>query len=340
MRKTQKQPQSATAKGPKAASPSEREIVEPLLYYMKLQREMEDRIEHKLYRQGKVLGGVYTGRGQEAIGVAPALLAEPGDVLCPCHRDMGAFLVRGMKPPLILAQYLGRQDGPTHGRDGNMHMGDLKLGLVSFISALAAIVPVAGGIALAMRYRGQSNVVINWHGDGATSRGDWHEGLNLAAVQKLPVIYMINNNQYAYSTPLELQMPVKNVADRAVAYGMPSAIVDGNDALAVRAAAQKAIAHARAGKGPYLIECKSFRMTGHSAHDAAEYVPKELFAKWEKRDPIVRLEAYARKKGLFTEEELQAMSARVIAEVDEAVAWAESRPYPDPATLLDGVFEA
>jgi TPP-dependent pyruvate/acetoin dehydrogenase alpha subunit len=343
-RRTPPKPQSKTrnpaVKRSPAAAPSEREIVEPLLYYMKLQREMEDRIERKLYRQGKVLGGVYTGRGQEAIGVAPALLAEPGDVLCPCHRDMGAFLVRGMKPSLILAQYLGRQDGPTHGRDGNMHMGDLKLGLVSFVSALAAIVPVAGGIALAMRYRGLPNVVINWHGDGATSRGDWHEGLNLAAVQKLPVVYVINNNEYAYSTPLELQMPVKNVADRASAYGMPSAIVDGNDALAVRAAARKAMAHARAGKGPYMIECKSFRMTGHSAHDAAEYVPKELFAAWKKRDPILRLEAYARKKRLFTAEELQAMSERVIAEVDEAVAWADSRPYPDPATLLDGVFEA
>src|SRR5947207_1150620 len=159
--------------------------VEPLLYYMKLQRELEDRIERKLYRQGKVLGGVYTGRGQEAIGVAPALLAEKDDVLSPCHRDMGAMLVRGMKPAIVLAQYLGREDGPTKGRDGNMHMGDLNLGLLNFISALAAVIPVAGGVALAMRYRGKKNVVINWHGDGATSRGDWHEALNFATVQKL-----------------------------------------------------------------------------------------------------------------------------------------------------------
>jgi pyruvate dehydrogenase E1 component alpha subunit len=319
---------------------SEREIVEPLLYYMKLQRELEDRIERKLYRQGKVLGGVYTGRGQEAIGIAPALLSEPDDVLCPCHRDMGAYLVRGMTPRRILAQYLGREDGPTRGRDGNMHMGDVKLGLVSFISALAAIVPVAGGFALAMKYRKKPNVVINWHGDGATSRGDWHEGLNFAAVQKLPIVYIVNNNQYAYSTPLHMQMPVKNVADRAVAYGMPSKIVDGNDALAVYAAAKKAIAHARAGKGPYLIECKSFRMTGHSAHDAAEYVPKKLFAKWEKLDPIPRLAKYAQQKKHLSAADITAMDARVLSEVDEAVAWAESRPYPDPATLLDTVYEA
>jgi TPP-dependent pyruvate/acetoin dehydrogenase alpha subunit len=318
---------------------SEREIVEPLLYHMKLQRELEDRIERKLYRQGKVLGGVYTGRGQEAIGVAPALLTEADDVLCPCHRDMGAYLVRGMKPNVILAQYLGREDGPTRGRDGNMHMGDVKLGLVSFISALAAIVPVAGGFALEMKYRKKPNVVLNWHGDGATSRGDWHEGLNFAAVQKLPVVYIINNNQYAYSTPLHLQMPVKNVADRAAAYGMPSKIVDGNDALAVYAAAKKAIAHARAGKGPYMIECKTFRMTGHSAHDAAEYVPKSLFKKWERLDPIPRLAKYAKQKKYLSAAEIAAIDARVHADVDAAVEWAESRPYPDPATLLETVYE-
>ncbi len=312
----------------------EREIVEPLLYHMKLQRELEDRIERKLYRQGKILGGVYTGRGQEAIGIAPALLAQDGDVLCPCHRDMGAFLVRGMTPKQILAQYLGREDGPTRGRDGNMHMGDLKLGLVSFVSALAAIVPVAGGFALAMKYRGQKNVVLNWHGDGATSRGDWHEGLNFAAVQKLPVVYFINNNQYAYSTPLHLQMPVANVADRASAYGMRAAIVDGNDALAVYDAAKIAIDHVRGGGGPYMVECKSFRMTGHSAHDAAEYVPRELFEKWEKLDPIKRLEPK------LSPEKVKAMDARVKAEIDAAVEWAESRPYPDGATLLEGVYEA
>jgi len=311
------------------------ELIERLLYFMKLQREIEDRIERKLYRQGKIVGGVYTGRGQEAIGVGTALAADKDDVLSPCHRDMGAYLVKGMEPRTILAQFLGREDSPTRGRDGNMHMGDLKLGLLAFISHLADIVPVAGGVAFAIKYRGLKNVVVNFFGDGATSRGDWHEGLNLAAVQKLPIVYIVNNNQYAYSTPLHLQMPVKNVADRAAAYGMPSKIVDGNDALAVHAAARTAIAHARGGNGPYLIECKTFRMTGHSAHDAAEYVPKKLFAEWEKRDPILRLETL----GAVSKKALAAMEERIHAVVDEAVAWAESRPWPDPATLVEGVYE-
>ena len=215
-----------------------------------------------------------------------------------------------------------------------MHMGDMKLGIVAFISALAAVVPVAGGVAFSFKYRGLPHVVLNWFGDGATSRGDWHEALNFAAVQSLPIVYLCNNNLYAYSTPLELQMPVKNVADRAVAYNMPSLIVDGNDALAVYAAAKKAISHARAGRGPFLIECKTFRMTGHSAHDAAEYVPQELFAQWADKDPIKRLEP------LLSAGEVKKMDERVRAEVDDAVEWAESRPYPDPATLLDNVYES
>jgi pyruvate dehydrogenase E1 component alpha subunit len=315
------------------------ELAHECLYYMSLMREMEDRIERKLYRQGKIVGGVYVGRGQEAIPVGTALHSRPDDVMFPSHRDMALFLIRGVPAGQIFAQYMGREGGLTRGRDGNMHMGDVKLGLVSFISALAAIVPVAGGFALEMKYRKKPNVVLNWHGDGATSRGDWHEGLNFAAVQKLPVVYIINNNQYAYSTPLHLQMPVKNVADRAAAYGMPSKIVDGNDALAVYAAAKKAIAHARAGKGPYMIECKTFRMTGHSAHDAAEYVPKSLFKKWEKLDPIPRLAKYAKQKKYLSAAEIAAIDARVHAEVDAAVEWAESRPYPDPATLLETVYE-
>ncbi len=314
-------------------------LVERSLYYMKFQRELEDRIERKLYRQGKILGGVYVGRGQEAIGVASALVAEKDDVLCPSHRDMGAFLVRGLEARIILAQYLGRQDGPTRGRDGNMHLGDLRLNLIAFISSMAAIVPVAGGVALSFKYRGLPNVVFCYFGDGATSRGDWHEGLNFAAVHALPVVYLCNNNQYAYSTPLRLQMPVENVADRAAAYRMPALIVDGNDALAVHAATQEAVAHARAGKGPFMIECKTFRMTGHSAHDAAEYVPREVFEEWAARDPIRRLAEHAVTHNLMTAESISQLDRRIRAEVDEAVAWAESRPYPCPEELLTDVYD-
>ena len=308
-------------------------------YYMALMRETEDRIERKLYRQGKIVGGVYVGRGQEAIPVGSALHALPDDVLFPSHRDMAVLFIRGVPLGRVFAQYMGRVDGLTRGRDGNMHMGDLQYRVVAIISALAATVPVAAGVALALKYQGKDGVAFCYFGDGATSRGDWHEGVNLATVQKLPVVFLCNNNQYAYSTPLELQMACANVADRGPAYNMPAEIVDGNDPLAVYDATGRAVAHARAGLGPYLVECKTFRMTGHSAHDAAHYVPPELFEQWEKRDPIKLLEARMLENGWGGREALDATHARIRQEVDEAVSWAEQSPYPDPATLLDDVYE-
>jgi pyruvate dehydrogenase E1 component alpha subunit len=309
------------------------------LHYMVLMREIEDRIERKLYRQGKILGGVYVGRGQEAIPVGTALWAETQDVLFPSHRDMAVLLIRGITPRQVFAQYMGRGSGPTRGRDGNMHMGDLSLGLVSIISALAATVPVAAGTALAMRYKGIDGVCFSYFGDGATSRGDWHEGINFATVQKLPVVFVCNNNQYAYSTPLSAQMACANVADKGPAYGMPAEIVDGNDVFAVYEAAGRAVAHARAGLGPYLLECKTFRMTGHSAHDGAHYVPAGMFEEWGKLDPIVRLEQRMMENGWADRAELDAARAAILREIDEAVAWAEKEPYPDPATLTQGVYE-
>src|SRR6266550_3331988 len=276
-----------------------------MLYYMKLTRELEFRIERKLYRQGKIVGGVYVGRGQEAIAVGSCINLRADDVVCPSHRDMGAFLIRGMSLRTILAQYMARKTGATRGKDGNMHMGDLKHNLIPFVSMLADNVPVAAGIGLSFKMRGQDRVAICFFGDGATSRGDWHEGINMAAVFKVPVIFICNNNQYAYSTPLERQMAVDNVADRAIAYGLPGEIVDGNDILAVWDAANRAIERAREGQGPTLIECKTFRMTGHSAHDDAGYVPAELFEFWEERDPIRKYERFLIQRGLMTKPGIQ-----------------------------------
>src|SRR6185369_7226164 len=276
----------------------------------------------------------------EAIPVGTALLATPDDVLLPSHRDMAAFLIRGVPARRIFAQYMGRVDGLTRGRDGNMHMGDLNLNLISIISALAATVPVAAGAALALRYQAKSGVCFSYFGDGATSRGTWFEGVTLATVQKLPVIFICNNNQYAYSTPLNQQMACANVADRGAAYNMPAEIVDGNDVLAVYAATQRAIAHARSGGGPYLLECKTFRMTGHSAHDGAHYVPKSLFEEWGKLDPITRLQAKMLSEGWADQSALDDLHASILQEVDEAVAWAEKSPFPDPETLLDDVYES
>jgi len=301
---------------------------------------VEDRIERKLYRQGKIVGGVYVGRGQEAISVGTSLLSEPEDVLLPSHRDMAVFLIRGVPAGRIFAQYMGRVGGMTRGKDGNMHMGDLKLNIISIISAMAACVPVATGAALALRYQGKPNVAFAYFGDGATSRGDWHEGLNFASVQKLPVVFICNNNQYAYSTPLTKQMACANVADRGPAYNIPAEIVDGNDVLAVHEAGKRAVAQARSGQGPYLLECKTFRMTGHSASDGADYVPKNLWDEWGKLDPIVRLETRMLDQGWTTKADLEELRTRIRAEVDDAVAWAEKSPLPDPSTLLDDVYES
>ncbi|MCS7025274.1 MAG: thiamine pyrophosphate-dependent dehydrogenase E1 component subunit alpha [Bryobacteraceae bacterium] len=315
------------------------ELSRKFLYYMALMREVEERIERRLYRQGKVLGGVYVGRGQEAIPVGSGLAARPDDIFFPSHRDLALYFIRGVTPKQVFAQYMGRRDGLTQGRDGNMHMGDLSKGLVAIISAMAASVPVAAGAAMALKYQGKDSVVFVYFGDGATSRGDWHEGINLATVQKAPLVLVCNNNQYAYSTPLDKQMACANVADRAPGYGMPAEIVDGNDVWAIYEAAKRAAAHARAGLGPYLIECKTFRMTGHSAHDPADYVPKDLFQKWSQRCPIQQLEKRMLDNSWASRQEIDALHQQIKQEVDQAIEQAEQSPYPDPSELLLRVYE-
>ncbi len=309
-----------------------------MLYYMVLTRELEFRIERKLYRQGKIVGGVYVGRGQEAISVGTCIDLRETDVVCPSHRDMGAFLIRGMPLRVILAQYMARKPGATRGRDGNMHMGDMKYNLVAFVSMLGDNVPVAAGIGMTFKMRNEDRVAVCFFGDGATSRGDWHEGINMAAVMKVPVVYVCNNNQYAYSTPLERQMAVENVADRAEAYGLPGIIVDGNDVVEVWTAVTGAIQRARSGHGPTLVECKTFRMTGHSAHDDAGYVPPELFQYWEERDPIRRHERLLIDRGIITAEDAKAMKTRVNREIDEAIQLAEKDPFPEPEDCLRDVY--
>jgi pyruvate dehydrogenase E1 component alpha subunit len=322
------------------ADTSEAGLGRRFYHYMFLMREAEDRIERKLYRQGKIVGGVYVGRGQEAICVGAGLVAEPDDVLFPSHRDLALYFIRNVDPRQVFAQYMGRSGGLTRGRDGNMHMGDLRLKIVAIISAMAASVPVAAGAAFALKYKGSKNIAFVFFGDGATSRGDWHEGVNLAAVQKLPLVLICNNNQYAYSTPLSKQMACCNVADRAPAYGIPGEIVDGNDAFAVYEATLRAARHARLGLGPYLVECKTFRMTGHSAHDPAHYVPDHLWGEWSSRDPIERLRRRLLDNGWAAEEELEEIATQIRREVDAAIEWADACPYPDPSELTEGVYDS
>jgi pyruvate dehydrogenase E1 component alpha subunit len=310
-----------------------------MYYYLRLTRTLEDRIT-ALYRQGRIVGGVYTSHGMEAISVGYASALERDDIIAPFHRDMGAFLIRGITPGEVIAQYLGKRTGPTKGKDGNVHIGDLKRGVIGFVSHLADNLPVAAGVALAFRLRGESRVVVANTGDGGTSRGDFHEALNLAAVRKLPVVFFCNNNQYAYSTPLHLQMAIPDVVDRAKAYGMPGEIIDGNDVAAVYLSAMRAIARARAGGGPTFIECKTMRMHGHSEHDSAKYVPRELLGEWKTKDPIQKAEQRLTQLDYADETAFREVEERVKKEVEAGVEFAEHSPLPEGREVLEGVFAA
>src|SRR6266446_9991964 len=265
-------------------------------------RSVEER-GHILYRQGKIPGSFYTGRGNEAASVAVATAMQSEDVGTPLHRDMGVHIVRGVEPWKIFAQYMGRADGPTHGRDGNVHMADAQLGLIAMVSHLPAMLPVAVGCALAFRIREERRVAVAWSGEGAMARGDAHEGMNFAGVRRLPVVFICDNNQWAYSTPTHLSYATEHVADRAEAYGFDGIVVDGTDVLAVYRETKRAIERARAGGGPTLIECVTLRMEGHAVHDDAFYVPKEMFEAWAKSDPIERFRTWLRDNANMTDEE-------------------------------------
>ena len=329
---------SKSTTGRKKAPGLDPRLLERMLYYLKLTREAESRIEQVLYRQGKIVGGVYVGRGQEAIGVGSAIQLVDGDVVLPSHRDFSSFLIRGFTLRQILCNWMGRANGPTRGRDNTLHIGDVSRGVIPIISHLGDTCPVACGVAMVLKRRGQGSVAMVHFGEGTSSRGDVHEAMNLAGVMKLPVIFICNNNAYAYSTPISKQYAIKDLAVRGAAYGMPGIVADGNDVLAVHAVVAEAIARARRGLGPSFIECKTFRMAGHSAHDAAEYIPPQLFKQWEKKDPITRLEKVLLAKRLLTRKQIGQLDAEIKQQVDDAVAYAESSPLPEGASAAEGVY--
>jgi TPP-dependent pyruvate/acetoin dehydrogenase alpha subunit len=304
---------------------------------MLITRGIEER-GHILYRQGKIPGSFYTGRGNEAasVGIATAMRAD--DVGTPLHRDMGVHITRGVEPWRILAQYMGRADGPTQGKDGNVHMADLRLGLIAMVSHLPAMLPVAVGAGLAFRIREERRVSIGWCGEGAAARGDAHEAMNFAGVRRLPVVFVIDNNQWAYSTPTHLGYAVEHLADRAAAYGFEGVVVDGTDVLAVYREARRAIEKAREGGGPTLIESQTLRMEGHAVHDDAFYVPKELFEEWAKRDPIERFRGWLRDNAELSDEEEDELGSTVKKLLNDAMRRAEESPMPDPETVATGVF--
>jgi TPP-dependent pyruvate/acetoin dehydrogenase alpha subunit len=307
-----------------------------LLRFMVMMRAAEER-GITLYRQGKVPGSFYDGCGQEAISVGSSFALRPEDRMCILHRDLGAHFVRGVTPDRYLANYMGRADGVTGGKDGNMHFGDPKLGCVGMVSMLPDMALVASGMAMAFKIRGEKRVAMTYFGEGSTANGQWHEAMNLAGVQRLPVVFILENNQFAYSTPNELEFAVDPV-ERAYTYGFPGETVDGNDVEAVFAASQTAVERARAGEGPTLIECRTMRMHGHGAHDDMSYVPPEMFEEWAQRDPI---DLYAKRlvaEHGFSENEIEQIRSEVYEYLAECAEKALASPMPDPEGAREGVF--
>ncbi len=303
-----------------------------LLRAMLLMRGIEERAM-SLYRQGKVPGSFYDGFGQEAVSAGAAFAMSAQDRLCILHRDLAAHIIRGVTPARIFSQYMGRAAGITAGRDGNVHFGDRRLGCVGMVSMLPDMMLVATGMAMAFKLRGERRCALTWFGDGSTSRGDFHEAMNWAGVQKLPVVFVLENNQYAYSTPLDKQFAVDPV-QRATAYGFTGRTVDGNDVEAMFEATREARERALEGGGPTLIEAVTMRMHGHAAHDDMKYVPKEMVEEWRQRDPIDRQEKRLRALGV----DVDAVRAQVAEEIDAAATEALAGPMPSPESATDGVF--
>ena len=309
-----------------------------LHYWMRLTRTMDDQLM-TLWRQGRGLGATFNQRGHEAISVGAGAALQPEDVVAPMHRDLGCYLIRGMTPRRIMANQLGRSTGVTAGRDANLHgCGDLSLNIIGFISHLPQSMPVALGTAMSFIYRNEPRVAMTFAGDGSSCTGVFHETLNLAAVHRAPFVVIVENNQYAYSTPLEQQMAIDDIAERGDAHGVRSEIVDGNDIEAVYRAVEAAISRARRGAGPSLIEAKTMRMLGHAIHDGAEYVPGELLDEWRPRDPLTRFEETMLARRLVDRDHLDEVADECRGVVADAVRFAESSSWPDPGTVSEGVY--
>lgn len=314
-----------------------REQLADIYYYLRLTRQLEERLA-ALYRQGKVIGGLYRSLGQEGESVASAYALRPEDVLSPLIRNLGSLLVKGARPGDILRQYMAKATGPSQGRDTNIHFNDLALGFLGQISHLGDMVPVMAGIALTFKLRGERRVGLVYAGDGASSTGAFHEGINFAAVQRVPLVVIVEHNSYAYSTPTSRQTAVPHLADKAHAYGIPGATVDGNDVFAVYEATKEFVARARDGGGTSLLEVVTYRRKGHAEHDDQRYQPRAEIAAWEQRDPIRRYVKRLTEEGWVDEAELNAMDEQATAEIDAALAECESDPLPEPESALGGVY--
>jgi TPP-dependent pyruvate/acetoin dehydrogenase alpha subunit len=308
-----------------------------MFYWLKLIRAFDERLS-VLVKQAKVRSGVYTGIGQEAIIVGTCFGLRREDYICPLHRDLGAFLMKGVEPRVMMSQMFAKVTGLSKGRDSALHSGVSELGIFGNTSMLGANLPVAAGLALTFKIEKIDNVVVAYFGEGASNTGDFHEALNFAGVQQLPVVFICENNQYAYSVPIEKSMAIDDVAERAHGYGFDGVAINGNDVLAVYQATLGAIGRARAGDGPTLIECKTYRWHGHSEHDKAFYRTDEELAMWKSRDPIPTFTTYLHARHVLDDAKQKDVEARVASTIDEAVEFATNAAEPQPEDAVTDLY--
>ncbi len=308
-----------------------------LYYFLKLNRGLEERLT-ALYKQGTITATVFTSRGQEAISVGSAYALGPRDVVSPITRNLGTMLVRGIPPRDVFTQYMGKATSPTGGKERIHYFGDLSKGLVASLSILGDMIPVMAGVALANRSMGRDAVALTYLGDGAVSTGDFHEGMNMVSVLKLPMVLIIENNGYAYSTPVSRQAAIDDLSLKARCYGIPGSQVDGNDLLAVYSRTREALERARRGDGPSIIEARTMRVGGHSDADSSWYVPEGEIESWEKRDPILRYESRLEAAGLLTDADRVETEDRVRVILAKELEIALSSPEPDGKSALEGVY--
>lgn len=330
----------ARENGSQASGMLNRDQLLELYYYMKLTRQLEERLVN-LYRQTKVVGGLFRSLGQEAdaVGSAYALDRTKGDILSPLIRNLGSMLVQQAKPVEIIRQYMAKGDSPTRGRELNIHYGDLVRGFIGQISQLGDMVPVMAGVTLSFKMRGEDRVGLVYVGDGATSTGAFHEGINFAAVQRCPLVVVVENNGYAYSTPLSKQTAAKQLMDKAIGYGIVGEQADGNDVVAAYEVTKRAVDRARAGGGVTLIELMTYRRKGHAEHDNQSYVPEGEIDRWAtENDPIDRFVRVLSDEHGVASDELVAIDARIREEIDRATDEAEASPMPEPSDALVGIY--
>ena len=309
-----------------------------LYYWMRLTRTLEERLV-ALYRQTKVVGGLFRSLGQEADAVGSAFALERRDILSPLIRNLGSMLVKGATPVEILKQYMAKGDSPTRGRELNIHFGDTERGFIGQISPLGDMVPVMAGVTLSFKMRAEDRVGLVYVGDGATSTGAFHEGINFAAVQRCPLVVIVENNGYAYSTPTTRQTAAKQFVDKALGYGVPGDQADGNDVLAVYDVTKRAVDRARGGEGVTLVELMTYRRKGHAEHDNQSYVPDGEIERWEREnDPIARYVVQLRDEFGVAASEIDALDERVRREVDDATDTAERSGLPEALDALNGVY--